>query len=57
MYAYEEIEPYGSVQTRQAYIRAGDTLALVLHEKPVKKGRAAAVPFHQTLILQDQLLN
>ncbi|MFF2526634.1 hypothetical protein [Streptomyces liangshanensis] len=57
VHAYEETEPYGSVQTRQAYIRAGDTLALVLHERPVKKGRAAAVPFHQTLILQDQLLN
>ncbi|MET9483150.1 hypothetical protein [Streptomyces sp. NPDC006638] len=57
VYAYEETEPYGSAQTRQAYVRAGDTLALVVHERPVKKGRAAAVPFHQTLILQDQLLN
>ncbi|KIF75786.1 hypothetical protein QR77_21630 [Streptomyces sp. 150FB] len=51
--AYTEPKPYGATQVRQGYIRAGDTLALVVNEK---KGGAAAVPFHQTMILQTQLL-
>lgn len=51
--AYVEPKPYGATQVRQGYIRAGDTLALVVNEK---KGGAAAVPFHQTMILQTQLL-
>ncbi|NBM20603.1 hypothetical protein [Streptomyces sp. GC420] len=52
-YVFEEPKPYGAQQVRQAYLAAGDTLALVVHEK---KGGAAAVPFHQTVILQNQLL-
>lgn len=52
-HAYVEPKPYGAQQVRQSYVVAGDTLALVVH---AKKGGAAAVPFHQTLILQNQLL-
>ncbi|MEU9605121.1 hypothetical protein [Streptomyces sp. NPDC048057] len=54
--AYPFLEPGngGATHTRQAYVHAGDTLALVVHEK---KGGAAAVPFHQTLVLQSQLLS
>ncbi|MFD8967534.1 hypothetical protein ACFV0C_21500 [Streptomyces sp. NPDC059568] len=50
---YEEPKPYGPTQVRQAYVLAGDTLALIVHEK---KGGAAAVPFNQTVMLQNQLL-
>ncbi|MFJ4920843.1 hypothetical protein [Streptomyces sp. NPDC088725] len=50
---FVEPEPYGPTQVRQAYLMAGDTLALVVTEK---KGGAPAVPFHQTVILQSQLL-
>lgn len=55
VYSYEEQAPYGDdgVQTRVAYIVAGDTLGMVVHEK---KGGAARVPFHQTVVLQTQLL-
>ncbi|MEU5975793.1 hypothetical protein [Streptomyces sp. NPDC047315] len=54
--AYPFLEPGdgGATHTRQAYVHAGDTLALVVQEK---KGGAAAVPFHQTLALQSQLLS
>ncbi|MFE4371550.1 hypothetical protein ACFRMN_25545 [Streptomyces sp. NPDC056835] len=48
-----EPAPYGGTQIRQAYVVAGDILALIVHEK---KGGAAAVPFRQTVILQNQLL-
>ncbi|RDG37043.1 hypothetical protein [Streptomyces corynorhini] len=51
--AYVEPEPYGATQTRHAYIVAGDTLALIVQER---KGGSPAVPFHQTTILQNQLL-
>jgi hypothetical protein len=50
---YDETEPYGAEQVRQAYLGAGDTLALVVQSR---KGRARAVPFQQTVILQSQLL-
>ncbi|MFH8614646.1 hypothetical protein ACH4E8_06135 [Streptomyces sp. NPDC017979] len=54
--AYPFLEPGdgGATHTRQAYVHAGDTLALVVQEK---KGGAAVVPFHQTLVLQSQLLS
>ncbi|MBB1257592.1 hypothetical protein [Streptomyces alkaliterrae] len=48
-----EDEPYGKVHVRHATVLAGDTLGLVVHSR---KGEAAAVPFHQTVILQAQLL-
>lgn len=53
LYTVAEIRPYGPEQTRWAYIQAGDTLALVVQSR---KGEALAVPFQQTVILQNQLL-
>ncbi|MFD6276586.1 hypothetical protein ACFWFI_13590 [Streptomyces sp. NPDC060209] len=53
--AFSEAEPYGTEQVRHGYVLAGDTLALVVHSRKGKAG-TDAVPFHQTLILQDQLL-
>ncbi|MEU3748247.1 MULTISPECIES: hypothetical protein [Streptomyces] len=52
-YAYGETKPFGSEQTRWAYITAGDTLAVVTQ---TRKGGALAVPFQQTVVLQAQLL-
>ncbi|KAB1982394.1 hypothetical protein F8144_30710 [Streptomyces triticiradicis] len=52
-YAYTEAEPYGAEQVRQAYLMAGDTLALVVQSR---KGSAPEVPFQQTVVLQSQLL-
>ncbi|MGW5423188.1 hypothetical protein [Streptomyces sp. NPDC003943] len=53
LYTVAETKPYGPEQTRWAYIQAGDTLALVVQSR---KGEALAVPFQQTVILQNQLL-
>ncbi|MFJ2176525.1 hypothetical protein ACIOHE_26990 [Streptomyces sp. NPDC087851] len=50
---YAEPEPYGPTQARHAYVGAGDTIGLIVHEK---KGGTPAVPFHQTVVLQGQLL-
>ncbi|MCX4511735.1 hypothetical protein OHA27_15725 [Streptomyces sp. NBC_01619] len=50
---YTEAKPIGPVQTRQAYIQAGDTVALIFQSR---KGEALSVPFHQTVVLQNQLL-
>lgn len=52
---YTEAKPYGAEQVRHAYVLAGDTVALVVH---TRKGAAGteAVPFHQTVVLQNQLL-
>ncbi|MFF7281444.1 hypothetical protein [Streptomyces griseorubiginosus] len=51
--AYVESKPYGKEQTRQAYVSAGDVLALVIQSR---KGTANPVPFQQTVTLQGQLL-
>ncbi|MET7622694.1 hypothetical protein [Streptomyces sp. NPDC005408] len=52
---YTEAKPFGPEHTRQAYIQAGDTLALIIH---ARNGEAApTVPFHQTVVLQTQLLS
>ncbi|MFJ6295440.1 hypothetical protein ACIQJX_19020 [Streptomyces griseoviridis] len=51
--AYNEMAPYGPEQVRHAYLSAGDVLALVVQSR---EGRAAAVPFQQTVVLQSQLL-
>lgn len=51
--AYDEAKPYGAEQLRQAYLSAGDTIALVVQSR---KGTAKAVPFQQTVALQSQLL-
>ncbi|MEU3503061.1 hypothetical protein ABZ726_20655 [Streptomyces hundungensis] len=50
---YAESAPTGPVQVRHAYLTAGDVVALVVQSR---KGSAAAVPFHQTTVLQEQLL-
>ncbi|MEW2498002.1 hypothetical protein AB0942_31360 [Streptomyces nodosus] len=50
---YAEAKPYGAEQVRQAYLTAGDTLAVILQ---TRKGAAHAVPFHQTVALQGELL-
>ncbi|MFE7857848.1 hypothetical protein [Streptomyces sp. NPDC057403] len=51
--AYVEATPYGAEQTRQAYLSAGDVLAVIVQSR---KGKAKAVPFRQTVALQSQLL-
>ncbi|MEU6221246.1 hypothetical protein ABZ845_27630 [Streptomyces sp. NPDC047022] len=51
--AYAESKPYGDEQVREAYLAAGDTLAVVLQSR---KGAAPAVPFQQTVALQSELL-
>ncbi|MEW1546181.1 hypothetical protein [Streptomyces tsukubensis] len=54
-YLYREPGDHGSFRTRQGYVVAGDTVAVVIHKK--KGGGTAAVPFHQTAALQNQLLS
>ncbi|MFJ9829086.1 hypothetical protein ACIRSU_32630 [Streptomyces sp. NPDC101160] len=54
VYTVAETKPYGAEQTRWSYIQAGDTLALIVQSR---RGGAAAVPFQQTVTLQDQLLS
>ncbi|MFE2559058.1 hypothetical protein ACFXGT_24135 [Streptomyces sp. NPDC059352] len=53
LYAFREKKPYGPEQTRWAYVQAGDTLALITQ---TRKGEPLAVPFQQTVTLQNQLL-
>ncbi|MET9495773.1 hypothetical protein [Streptomyces sp. NPDC006552] len=50
---YEEVRPYGAERVRQAYIEAGDVIALVVQSG---KGGTPKVPFRQTVVLQNQLL-
>jgi len=50
---YVETTPYGAEQTRQAYLSAGDVLAVIVQSR---KGTAKPVPFRQTVALQSQLL-
>lgn len=51
---YTEPEPYGAEQVRQAYLGAGDVLAVVLQSR---RGGTEPVPFQQTVVLQSQLLH
>ncbi|MGC9543747.1 hypothetical protein [Streptomyces sp. UG1] len=51
--AYVEAAPTGAEQVRQAYVSAGDVLAMIVQSR---KGTAHAVPFQQTVMLQTQLL-
>ncbi|MEU5097757.1 hypothetical protein [Streptomyces sp. NPDC020996] len=51
--SYVEQAPYGGEQVRQAYLAAGDVLAVIVQSR---KGGAKAVPFQQTVTLQSQLL-
>ncbi|MGW0927038.1 hypothetical protein [Streptomyces sp. NPDC002644] len=50
---YLEDKPYGDEQMRQAYLMAGDVLAVINQSK---EGTAPAIPFQQTVALQTQLL-
>ncbi len=52
-HVYAEPEPYGAEQVREAYLTAGDTLALIVQSR---KDGAAAIPFQQTVVLQSRLL-
>ncbi|MFJ2245336.1 hypothetical protein [Streptomyces sp. NPDC087862] len=54
-YVYDEVKPYGGARVRQGYVVAGDTLALVVQSRKGKES-TPDVPFHQTVILQNQLL-
>ncbi|WP_328450940.1 hypothetical protein OG780_22725 [Streptomyces sp. NBC_00386] len=52
-YVYTESKPYGAEHVREAYLSAGDVVALVVQSR---KGSARAIPFQQTVVLQSQLL-
>ncbi|MET8854852.1 hypothetical protein [Streptomyces sp. NPDC004579] len=52
-YAYTESKPYGAEQLREAYLSAGDVVALVVQSR---KGATPEIPFQQTVVLQSQLL-
>jgi hypothetical protein len=54
-FVFTEQAPFGAEHVRQAYTLAGDTIALVVHERAGKR-ETARIPFQQTLILQNQLL-
>ncbi|WP_406247553.1 hypothetical protein OG944_21700 [Streptomyces anulatus] len=54
-FVFAEQAPFGAEHVRQAYTLAGDTIALVVHERSGKR-ETDRVPFQQTLILQNQLL-
>ncbi|MFD5192282.1 hypothetical protein ACFWMU_29830 [Streptomyces sp. NPDC058357] len=54
-YVYDEAKPYGEARVRQGYVVAGDTLALVVQSRKGEES-TPGVPFHQTVILQNQLL-
>ncbi|MEU8626625.1 hypothetical protein [Streptomyces sp. NPDC048669] len=54
-YVALEPKPFGAAQVRQAYLIAGDTVALIVQSRPGAEG-TEHVPFHQTVILQNQLL-
>ncbi|MEU5314524.1 hypothetical protein [Streptomyces sp. NPDC021562] len=49
-----ESKPYGAEEVREAYLAAGDTVALVVQSR---RHSALAVPFEQTVTLQGELLS
>ncbi|MFD0315868.1 hypothetical protein [Streptomyces flavalbus] len=51
--AFDEAKPYGRERVRQAYISAGDVLAVIVLSG---KDGVAEIPFQQTVVLQGQLL-
>ncbi|MFF8265105.1 hypothetical protein [Streptomyces virginiae] len=52
---YQEMKPItGEEQTKVGCLRTGDVLGMVIQ---TRKGEVAPVPFHQTVILQSQLLS
>ncbi|MFD6183258.1 hypothetical protein [Streptomyces goshikiensis] len=50
---FEEAPPVGDEQIKAGCIQSGDVQAVILQSR---KDAVAAVPFHQTVILQNQLL-
>lgn len=50
---YHETKPYGTDDTRFAYLRSGDTIGIVVQSR---RGSGLEVPFRQTVRLQAQLL-
>ncbi|MGW1226313.1 hypothetical protein [Streptomyces sp. NPDC002530] len=54
-YVFDEPKPFGAAQVREGFVVAGDTIGLVVQERK-GGGGTPRVPFHQTLILQNQLL-
>lgn len=50
---YKEPEPVGDEQVKAGCVQSGDIQAVILQ---TRKGEVATVPFHQTVILQHQLL-
>ncbi|MFE7480760.1 hypothetical protein [Streptomyces sp. NPDC057552] len=54
-FVFTEQAPFGAEHVRQAYTLAGDTVALIVHERPGKR-ETERIPFQQTVILQNQLL-
>jgi hypothetical protein len=55
-YAYDEDKPRGTTYVRYAALLSGDTVGLVVMSAPSASGGPPAVPFHQTVTLQAQLL-
>lgn len=51
---YRETPPAGPDRTRLGCLQAGDVQAVIIH---TGKGAVPVVPFHQTVILQSQLLS
>ncbi|MEU9301848.1 hypothetical protein [Streptomyces sp. NPDC048269] len=51
---YVESVPYGDEQTKVGCLKAGDVQAVIIQ---TRKGEVATVPFHQTVILQSQMLS
>ncbi|GGZ09465.1 hypothetical protein CP967_15625 [Streptomyces nitrosporeus] len=54
-YVYTDPAKNGREHMRAAYVQAGDTLALIVHRQE-GQGSDLKVPFHQTVVLQNQLL-
>ncbi|MBT2469726.1 hypothetical protein J7E97_18050 [Streptomyces sp. ISL-66] len=50
---FAESKPVGDEQVKAGCIQSGDIQAVILQ---TRKGQVATVPFHQTVILQNQLL-
>lgn len=51
---YEEPKPHGDEQVRFGCLQAGDVQGVVIQSR---KGGLPVIPFHQTVILQSQLLS
>ncbi|WP_329381584.1 hypothetical protein OG625_17635 [Streptomyces sp. NBC_01351] len=51
---FAEAKPVGDEQVKAGCIQAGDLQAVIFQ---TRKGEVATVPFHQTVILQNQLLH